>query len=33
MTSIKERAVWFLNLMKFDDIYLSDLEKLETFEK
>ena len=33
MTSIKERAVWFLNIIKFDDIDLSDLEKLETFEK
>jgi len=31
MTSIKERLVWFLNLIKFEDILLSDLEQFECF--
>ena len=29
MTSVKERLVWFVNLIKFEDIYLSDLENFE----
>ena len=33
MTSIKERLIWFLNLIKFEDISLSDLEELEFFNK
>ena len=33
MTSIKERVIWFLSIMKFDDLNIFDIEKLESFSQ